>query len=223
MSLAGNGPWLLSARTLLLPWAFCCQRQQDTLMWPCQCSLCMQLACKGTTRVQIVNLPWRPGFWVPSPVLKFFWLSWSKADHVKAVHIDPLIYMRCCFRRKLPPLLHLLNLLPPSSRKTNILKDWAGSKGFLSSCQKKVSLKQYISQMRPGIIQSGRTKQTQPPIRSCSSPLFILLAEEMHFRLAFISLGLLFLPHGQLGIWAMKEKLAALCSVRGNVYLWPRI
>lgn len=77
--------------------------------------------------------------------------------------------------------------------------------------------------MRPGIIQSGRIKQTQPQIRSCSPPLFILPAEEMHFRSAFISLGLLFPPYGQLGIWAMKEKLAALCSVRGNVYFWPRI
>lgn len=106
-------------------------------MWPCQCSLYMQLAGKDTTRVQIVNLPWRPGFWVPSPVLKFLWLSWSKAEC--CVHVDPLIYMRCYFRRRLPPLPHILKLLPVSSRKTNIPTDQTGSKVFLSSCQKKVS------------------------------------------------------------------------------------
>lgn len=54
---AGDGPRLLSARTLLLPRAFGCQKQQGTLPWPCWCSLSVQLAGKAVTRVQVVNLP----------------------------------------------------------------------------------------------------------------------------------------------------------------------
>lgn len=118
---------------------FLLQRQQDTLMWPRQCSLSMQLAGKAITRVQIVNLPYRAGFWVHSPVLKFFWLSRSKAEC--CIRADLLIHMGCDFKRKHLPLPHLPNL-PLSPRKTNMSKDRAVSKGFLSSCRKKVSFKE---------------------------------------------------------------------------------
>lgn len=52
----GKRSWLLSAITSLLPWSFCCQKQQDTLIWPCWCSLSMQLIGKTITRFQRLNL-----------------------------------------------------------------------------------------------------------------------------------------------------------------------
>lgn len=103
------------------------------------------------------------------------------------------------------------------------LKTEQAPKVFPAAVTREFHSKKCISQMIPGIIQSGWTEQTQWQIRPCSSPLFILLTEETHLRLVFISLELLFSSYGQLGIWATKEKLAALCCLSGNVCFWPRI
>lgn len=92
---------------------------------------------------------------------------------------------------------------------------------FSQQLQKLFCSKKNISQMRPGVRVGEQSKPNRDQVMLPST--LYLPGWGNAFRLALISLRLLFPPYGQLEVWAMKGKLAALCSVCGNVYFWPRL